>query len=182
MKIITETKRLLIREIMLTDLEMMLAMHSDPEVHIYLGNHTITSRSKMIEAIKDLERQYAAYGVGRWAMITKDTDEFIGWTGLEFVEQEINSQSGFYDLGYRLMKKYWAQGFATESAIASIEYGFDRLKLPVINAMADKENAGSHNVLEKVGMRLEGVFDLDGVAHNWYALERSEYEERRSKD
>ena len=65
MKIITETERLIIREILPTDINEMFELHSDPEVHIYLGNETITSKEKMVEGINFIRQQYLDYGVGR---------------------------------------------------------------------------------------------------------------------
>lgn len=178
MNTIFETERLIIREIVPSDIDVMLELHSDPEVHIYLGNKTITSREKMIELIHSLNKQYNDFGVGRWAMIEKKTNEFIGWTGLEFVTKEINQHKNFYDLGYRLLKRYWRQGFATESAFASLDYAFQILNASEVYAMADIENEGSNKILNKVGLQLIETFDLEGVEHNWYKLERSGYEKQ----
>lgn len=175
MKIILETERLIIREILPSDIDVMLELHSDPEVHIYLGNKTITSKEKMMEAINSLGQQYIDFGVGRWAMIDKKTTEFIGWTGLEFVTKEINKHQNFYDLGYRLLKRFWGQGFATESAFASIDYAFNKLNLTEVYAMADIENEGSNKILKKVELQFIETFDLEGVEHNWYKMERSDY-------
>lgn len=94
MKIITETERLMIRELLLTDDEEMFELHSDPEVHKYLGNKTVTSKEQIIEIINFVRQQYADYGVGRWAMLNKKTNEFVGWTGLEFVTKETNNHKG----------------------------------------------------------------------------------------
>ncbi|MEM6320523.1 MAG: GNAT family N-acetyltransferase [Bacteroidota bacterium] len=175
MNTIIETERLIIREMGQNDINEMLALHSDPEVHRYLGNKTITSRKKMEQIINSLVQQYDDYGVGRWAMIHKQTKAFIGWTGLEFVTKTVNQHQNFYDLGYRLVKTYWGQGFATESAIASIQYGFDQLNLPTINAMADKENGASNYILKKIGLQFVKNFEFEGVPHHWYQLEKAEY-------
>jgi len=172
MKIITESERLIIREIVSTDIDVMLELHSDPTVHRYLGNKTITSRDKMMKAIDSLKEQYKNYGVGRWAMIDKDTNEFIGWTGLEYVTKEINKHTNFYDLGYRLLSRYWGCGFASESAFASVAYAFDKLKLREIYAMADIENKASNKILNKVGLQFIETFNQEGVKHNWYKLEK----------
>lgn len=175
MKVITETERLIIREIGEPDIDAMVALHSDPEVHLYLADELITSHMRMLEILEWLHQQYADFGVGRWAMISKQTNEFIGWTGLEFVTKKINKHTNFYDLGYRLLRKYWGQGYATESAIASIEYGFEVLKVEKVFAMADIKNIGSNKILEKIGMNFIENFDFDGIAHNWYELGRLEY-------
>ena len=181
MKIITETERLIIREIEASDTDVMLELHSDPEVHLYLGNKTITNREGIIDAIKSLGQQYADFGVGRWAMINKKTNEFIGWTGLEFVKESINKHKDFYDLGYRLLKKFWGQGFATESAFASIDYAFRKLKVQEIFAIADINNEASNRILKNVGLGYIESFDNGGVKHNWYKLTSSEYERKKYK-
>jgi len=179
MKIITETERLIIREIVSTDVDVMLELHADPEVHIYLGNKTITSEEEIMKAIHSLGQQYKDFGVGRWAMINKKTNEFIGWTGIEFVRKETNNHRNFYDLGYRLLKKFWGQGFATESAFASVDYAFDQLNATEIYGMADIANDGSNKILKKVGLKFIEIFDFEGIKHNWYKLERPEYEKQK---
>lgn len=181
MKIITETERLIIREIVSTDIDAMFELHSDSEVHRYLGNKTITNQEKITEIIGFLKQQYIDFGVGRWAMIDKKTNEFIGWTGLEFVTKETNNHKNFYDLGYRLLKRFWGQGFATESAFASVDYAFNKLNATEIYAMADTQNEGSIKILKKVGLKFIETFDLEGIKHNWYKLERSEYEKQNYK-
>ncbi len=106
MRNITETERLIIRKILPTDIDEMFELHSDPEVNIYLGNKTITSKEAMIEGVNFIRQQYLDYGVGRWAIIDKKSNEFVGWTGLEFVTKETNSHKNYYDLGYRLIRRF----------------------------------------------------------------------------
>lgn len=178
-KIITETERLLIREILPTDIDEMFELHSDPEVHLYLGNKTITTKEKVSEAIDFVRQQYIDYGVGRWAMINKKSNEFIGWTGLEFVTKETNNHKNYYDLGYRLIKRFWGQGFATESAFASMDYAFDKLNAKEVYAIADCKNDGSNKILKKVGLQFIETFDLEGVKHNWYKVDQTEYENKK---
>ncbi len=178
MRVIIETERLIIREIQPTDFDEMFELHADPEVHRYLGNKTITDQEKLMEAMESLRQQYIDFGVGRWAMIDKKTKEFIGWTGLEYVTKEVNNHKNFYDLGYRLIKRFWGQGFATESAFASVDYAFDKLNATEIYAMADIENKGSNKILKKVGLKFIETFNLEGIEHNWYKLERSAYKKQ----
>ncbi|MDH5598405.1 MAG: GNAT family N-acetyltransferase [Cyclobacteriaceae bacterium] len=172
MKIITETERLIIREIGEADVEAMLELHSDPEVHKYLGNKTISSIKEIKEIINFLRQQYEKYKVGRWAMIDKNSNEFIGWTGIEYVTKEINGHKNYYDLGYRLKKQYWGKGYATESAIACLEYAFNQLQLNKVYAMADYRNKGSNNILKKSGMSFIETFEYEGVKHHWYKIEK----------
>jgi [ribosomal protein S5]-alanine N-acetyltransferase len=173
MKIFAETERLILREMLPEDEMGLYELDSDPEVHRYLGNKPIHNIEQARESIRLIREQYIDHGIGRWAIIEKSTNGFIGWAGLKFVKEKINNHTNYYDLGYRLIKKYWGKGFATEVATASLNYGFDKLKLPEIFAMADIENAGSNNVLKKLGLKLMDTFEYDGVVHNWYHMERN---------
>lgn len=175
MKIITETKRLIIREILPTDVDDMFELHADPEVHTYLGNKTVANKEQVVEIINFVRQQYLDHGVGRWAIITKETNEFVGWTGLEFVTNETNKHKNYYDLGYRLIKRFWGQGIATESAYASLDYAFNKLNATEVYGMADCGNDDSNKILKKVGLNFIETFDLDGVEHNWYKVSKAEY-------
>ena len=87
----------------------------------------------MIEYIR---AQYEKYGIGRGAVIDKKSNEFLGWTGLKY-ETKVRKSFNYYDLGYRFKKKYWGQGIATETAEASLKYGFDTLGLNKICAAVE---------------------------------------------
>jgi RimJ/RimL family protein N-acetyltransferase len=172
----SETERLLLREILPSDVDSMFELDSDPEVHKYLGNNPVTSKQQIIEVINFIRSQYVDNGIGRWAIINKETKEFMGWTGLKLVRDVTNNHKDYYDLGYRLIKKYWGQGIATESAIASLDYAFNQLNLKEVYAMADIDNAGSNKILKKLGFNLISQFNHEGIKHNWYKIERVELE------
>lgn len=172
MKIFAETERLILRELMPCDDAGMFELDSDPEVHLYLGNKPVTSIEQSREAIAFIRSQYIENGIGRWAVIEKATGNFMGWSGLKLITTEINGHTMFHDIGYRLIKKYWGKGYATESAIAALNYGFNELNLTEIYGMADVDNKGSNNILKKIGLSFIEVFDYDGIMHNWYKVER----------
>lgn len=100
---------------------------------------------------------YKKYGFGRWAVINKENEEFLGWCGLKFTEK-LNE----YDIGFRFFKKHWNKGYATESAKACIGYGINNHKLPEILGRAIKEKKASIKVLEKIGLEYERDFYFDG--------------------
>ena len=181
MKIFVETDRMILREILPTDIEGMYELDSDPEVHKYLGNKPATNMLEIVNIIDFIRQQYIDNGIGRWAIIDKKTSEFIGWTGLKYVTDETNKHKNYYDLGYRLIKKYWGQGIAIETAIASLKYAFDKLNVSEIYAMANCNNEGSNKILKKVGLNFIEKFDLDGIEHNWYKIEKVEFENKKSK-
>lgn len=169
MKTSIETERLVMRELQPTDNVGMFELDSNPEVHHYLGNNPVKSIEECDEAIKNIRQQYLDNGIGRWAVILKETNEFIGWSGLK-LERNVNGHETFYDLGYRFIQKHWGKGYGYESAKAFIDFGFNEMNLKVINAWADAANLGSRRILEKVGMQFVNAFEYEGSEEVWYEI------------
>jgi ribosomal-protein-alanine N-acetyltransferase len=92
----------------------------------------------------------------------------------------VNGHVDYYDIGYRLIKKYWDCGFATEAAKAWLDYGFDKMDLKKIYGMADVENIASKNVLEKIGLNYVENFTFDGIEHNWFRITKEEWINKKS--
>lgn len=135
-------------------------MESDPEVLKYYRrevakdwNEALTNLLVYVKYAMDHE------GRGAWAVISKDTAEFIG-IGV-MIHLEKNPKIKEHEIGYRLLKKHWGKGYATEIAKAMIRYGFDHLKLDEIFATTHPDNLVSQKVLEKVGF----VYMCDGPYH-----------------
>ncbi|MEO6902802.1 MAG: GNAT family N-acetyltransferase [Bacteroidia bacterium] len=179
MKIVVETERLILREILPSDIEGMYELDADPEVHKYLRNKPVSSKEQVANVINTIRQQYIDNRIGRWAIIDKNTNEFIGWAGLKFITEETNNHKNYYDLGYRLIKRYWGRGIATETALASLEYAFEKLKTNKVYAIADCENSSSNKILKKVGLKYIETFDLEGIKHNWYKIDKREFENKK---
>ena len=175
MKIFIETERLILREILPTDEQGLFELDSNPNVHTYLGNNPVNNISQIKEVISKIRQQYIDNGIGRWAIIDKATNDFIGWTGLKFVTETTNNHINFYDLGYRLIEKYWGKGIATETTKATLKYAFEKLNLKEVYGMCDIGNVGSKNVLEKTGLKLIETFDLSGIKHHWFRITKDEW-------
>ena len=171
MTIFAETNRTVLREITIEDVDPFFEMDSDPEVHRYLGTQPITNRDQIVQTIHYVRQQYIDNGVGRWAIVDKSTNLFIGWTGFKLVKDLVNNRTNYYDLGYRLIRRYWGKGIATETAKASLTYGFDKLNLNEIIATVNCENAASNKVIEKLGFTLYETFYLHELKHNWYKID-----------
>lgn len=179
MTISAETDRLILREFVATDKAGMFELDSDPEVHRYLGKQPVKHIEEIEKVIQFIRQQYIEFGIARWAVIEKSTGDFVGWSGLKFMTQEVNNHVNYYDLGYRFIKRYWGKGYATETAKASIDYGFTTLQANDIYAIADVGNAGSNHVLQKCGLTFINTFDYDNEPHHFYKITKAGWQSKQ---
>jgi len=170
MKLSIETERLILREFLPTDDVGMFEMDSDPEVHRFLGHKPVKNIDESQKQIENLRKQYQDNGIGRWAVILKNTNEFIGWSGIKLITNSINNHQNFYEIGYRFKQKHWGKGYATEAGLAFVDYAFNEMKVKALYAYADPGNIGSRNILEKLGMHYVNSFEYEGEEQVWYAM------------
>ncbi|MBF9220166.1 GNAT family N-acetyltransferase [Hymenobacter ruricola] len=166
-----DTARLHLRPLTEADTAGMFALDSDPAVHRYLGGiggRLLTEPAESLDMIRFIRAQYVANGIGRWAVLLRETGEFMGWAGLKRVAGPLNGRQDFYDLGYRFRPPFWRQGYGYEAAQAWLDYGFQTMNLPQICAYADVENVGSRRILTKIGLREGNEFVEDGVRCVWF--------------
>lgn len=170
----TETQRLILRKIEEEDAERMFLMDSDPEVMKYLGT-PVKSIEESKEIIKMIQKQYEENGVGRLAVIEKESGLFIGWCGLKLLKEPVNGHVETLDLGYRFIPEFWGKGYAWEAANVTLDYGFNELNAHTISAFADVGNTGSNYILTKLGFENTEEFKDSGVKCSWYELKREKY-------
>ncbi|MGH1387509.1 GNAT family N-acetyltransferase [Kordia sp.] len=173
MNIHLETERLIIRGLIEQDIDGMFALDSDPEVHKYLGNKPIKQKEEALKYIKDVNKQYAERGIGRWAIEIKETGEFVGWCGLRlYTEYTFNNQTNFHDIGYRLRREFWGKGYATEASVACLDYAWNVLKLEKVYGITEMGNEASHKVLLKIGLNYieDFHYEPEDKMLRWYAI------------
>jgi ribosomal-protein-alanine N-acetyltransferase len=166
MKTILETQRCYLRELLVDDARDFYELNADPEVIKYTGDKPFGSINEAKVFLGNYN-QYALYGYGRWAVIDKTTNEFLGWCGLKY-----SPDLDEVDLGFRFFRKYWNQGYATETAKACVAYGFNHLNLDKIVGRAMEANIGSVKVLEKTGMSFVGKFEFELHPGALYQIEK----------
>lgn len=168
-----ETDRLLLRPLEISDAEDLFEMDKNPLVHKYLWQTPTQEISETIKIIEYIQKQYNENNIGRFATILKETGEFIGWTGIKYINDHVeNGNTNFYDYGYRLDEKFWNKGYATEASIAWLDYGFNQMRIDKMNAYTHSENGASNHVLQKVGMQfVEDYLDKSGVLWKWWQME-----------
>jgi len=166
-KILTE--RLNLREFEVGDEQLLFDLNADWDVVKYTGNPVMKDLQEARQVLKEIIMPQYAAGLGRWAVHLKSDNTFIGWCGLKKLDSDI-------DLGYRFLKKFWGNGYASESARAVLQYGFETLALNRIIAHAAVENTVSIRVLEKLNLHKTGVGEMDGILVQGFALTRNEWE------
>ena len=166
-----ETERFILREFIDADANGIYLLDSNPNVHKYLGNKPIKTIDTARKIIQNVKIQYKNNGIGRWAIIDKKTNEFVGWSGLK-LEKDINNRETYIDLGYRLRQEFWNKGIATETAIEVLKYGFSVLNMTQICAAAHIDNIASNKVLSNIGFDCIEQFNFEGIPHNWYEINK----------
>ena len=174
-----ETERLILREVLESDIETMFELDSNTLVHRYLGNNPIQKKEDALKAIHFIRNQYRTYGVGRLATIEKSSGSFIGWSGLKYnvgEKEALNGTENFYDIGYRFLPRFWGLGFATESSHKMLRVAFEELNIDTVFGAADIDNIGSNKVLRKIGLNFVEEFFFKKERINWYELKKENYE------
>ena len=150
------TERLLMRRWRDSDRGPFAAMNADPEVMRYfpetLGRTASDGYLDRIEAL--FQRQ----GFGRWALEHTATGRFLGFTGLNPMPPGVPGAGGM-EVGWRLARHAWHQGFATEAATAALDVAFRGAGLAEVWSMTAVLNEPSQAVMRRLGMTLYGHFD-----------------------
>ena len=149
-----ETERLLLRRWKTSDLEPYAELCRDPEVMRHIGSGDTRSRDQCARGIKAMERHWEEKGFGLFALEMRESGEFIGYTGLsepDFLPQIMPA----VEIGWRLSRRHWGKGYATEAARAAMQFGFDTLELPSIVSIFQLENDASRRIVRKLGMDLD---------------------------
>lgn len=175
MDLIIETERLIMRQILPEDVQNIFELDNNPNVMQFLGGKTVTDINLIHGKILRIRKEYEDYNIARFAVILKETNEFIGQSGIQFVTEEENNQVNFYDLGYRLNEKFWGKGYGLESALPWVKFAFEELKIEKLNAGAHEDNIGSNKILQKCGMKYINQYDWETFPWSWYEITADEY-------
>ena len=174
------------RQFTADDVDNLFDLNSDPEVMRYLTGGKATPR----EVIRDeiIPVHLNVYGrfdrLGTWAAESTATGEFLGWFHFRAGP---GADVTNVDLGYRLRRSAWNQGYATEGSRALISMGFTGLGVERVFAHTMTANTASRHVLEKCGLTLvrttayEGADIIEGAEHGEveYALIKPDWEARQ---
>jgi RimJ/RimL family protein N-acetyltransferase len=178
------TERLLMRGWLDTDRAPYAVLNGDPDVMQHFPSRLTPEQSD--EMVDRMMAAWADRGFGLWAVERLDTSEFIGFVGLS-VPMWQAAFTPCVEVGWRLGKQHWGNGFAPEAATAALGWGFENIEPPddEIVSFATEANLKSQRVMEKIGMHraVGGEFDHP-LLPNWvdrrhvlYRINREQYAE-----
>jgi RimJ/RimL family protein N-acetyltransferase len=155
---------LVIRTFEHRDGEAWIAMLSEPEVQRFLPPGPVPTADTFERAIEARHAMEREFGYAMWAVDDVTTGSFLGQCGLRPARSMDKDAGSEIDLAYHFGSASWGNGFASEAAVGVIAHGLGPLGLDSIMAVAMPDNVGSWRVMEKAGMRYEGLADLYGLS------------------
>jgi RimJ/RimL family protein N-acetyltransferase len=170
------TESLLLEPLTLADYPYVIDLYGDAEVMRYIGNgprSEAETRKRLDWFLDQAER----LGFGYWVVRDRATREPVGGAMLM-----VRSPGSKMELGFALARASWGRGLATEAAQALVDYAFDRIGVPEVEAFTHQENTASGAVLRKAGMRDTGLSTGPyGHVDRRYAITREEWRSARSR-
>ncbi len=144
-----ETERLKLRQWLPRDYALFSELNADPDVMAYFPR--ILTEPESMALAEKIKKLISERGWGLWAVELKTEGDFMGFVGLHKPEVELPF-TPCVEIGWRLSRKYWGNGYATEAANVALEYAFDILQLDEVVSFTALPNVKSKSVMEKLNM------------------------------
>lgn len=158
-----ETSRLTLRDWRIEDLSPYARLNSDKKVMAYFPKPLSWDETEAhyLKVKSHIEQ----YGFGFWAVDERISGKFIGFIGLQWTNFEAEF-TPCVEIGWRLDKRYWRKGYATEGAAACLDHAFQHLNLEEVFSFTPVINKPSEGVMKKIGMKKVGEFEHPNVDRN----------------
>jgi RimJ/RimL family protein N-acetyltransferase len=150
------TERLLMRRWQRRDRAPFAALNADPEVMRHFP--AVIDRVASDAAVDRYEESFENNGFGLWALERLEDGRLLGFTGLNAMPEGVTGE-GDQEIGWRLARHAWHQGYATEAARAVVDVAFGPLRLPRLWSMTAVSNTSSRAVMQRIGMAEHGFFE-----------------------
>jgi ribosomal-protein-alanine N-acetyltransferase len=152
---IIDTKRLGLRKWLESDIKSFVEMNQDADVMKYYPK--MLTEQETLEMVERIRLHWEKNNYGLYAVELKSTSEFLGYTGFSVPTFE-SYFTPCIEIGWRFKKEFWHRGFATEAALACLEYGFQVLQFHQIVSFTAAVNVKSERVMQRIGMNYAGTF------------------------
>jgi RimJ/RimL family protein N-acetyltransferase len=162
------TERLELRALTLQDAPAAFEIYGDREVMRHVAGGALADLGATEAVVQQIIVHQRLHGYSWWGVVERATGELVGDAGLYSYE---GTGPGI-EIGYTFRRDAWGKGYATESALACLQAAFGLLELERVRAVVQPENAASRRVLEKIGMRHDGVVTYRGGQWLHFLAER----------
>lgn len=152
------SERLILRPWREDDLDALAALCADPEVMAHFP--AVLDRAATAVLLGKLMAHQAEHGFTFWALQRHEDAAFVGFTGLARVGFEAPFVPAV-EIGWRLARPYWGQGYALEAARRSLQFAFEDLALDEVVAFTVPANQRSWSVMQRLGMRRDPADDFE---------------------
>ncbi len=161
------TARLSLRPLQSGDAGVLHRIYQSGGVLRYFPSPVPPGLEKVERFISGQQAHWEQHGYGNWGILPNGESEVIGWAGLQYLPELDETE-----VGYLLDRPYWGQGYATEAAVASINFGFEHFSLDHIIALVHPHNLASIRVIVKCGMVFQDTMSLWGMELRRYRIVR----------
>lgn len=144
------TDRLVLRRWEDGDLAPFAALNGDPETMRYFPEPL--TRAASDDLVRRIEAGFERRGMGHWAVELAGTGTFVGAVGLSEVEPAMPFAPAV-EVGWRLVRRHWGRGYATEAGRAALRHAFEDRGLEEVVSFTAAVNRPSQAVMERLGMR-----------------------------
>jgi ribosomal-protein-alanine N-acetyltransferase len=164
------TTRLSLRPLLPADAVTLHRIYHSEGVLRYFPNPVPPLLKKVQRNIVGQRVHWEKYGYGNWGVLLHGEEEIIGWAGLQYLPELDETEVGFL-----MDRPFWGKAYATEAALASLEFGFEHFNLSHIIALVHQDNLASRRVIEKCGMTYLDARTLWGIELMRYQIDRSSF-------
>lgn len=167
MKTVIETERLILREMTQEDLDFLVLLMSNPKVMKHFPK--LYSRQEVEKSIERNLFRYKIHGHSFWILQDKASAETVGQLGL--IMQVVDNKAE-PEIGYQLLPQHWHKGYATEAAVATRDYAFEKLKYPYVISLIRPVNLPSQAVAKRVGMQVQRKTLFHNMEHLVFRIDK----------
>ena len=161
---VIHTDRLTLRKPTYDDVQPLLELSQDDEVMLYYGMEPFKEEKQSRDEIEWFLKIWREGTGTRWVITLKGEDDLIGEIGF----YEYKKKHRRAEIGYKLLRSHWREGYMTEALVGMLEYMYGTLDLNRVQALVDPRNEASLRLIEKQG------FQRDGLLRS-YEYERGAY-------
>ena len=175
--LIMETERLRLTRLTEADAGFLLRLLNQPSFLRFIGDKGVRNEADAVRYLREgPDAMFARYGFCLYRLARKGDAVAIGMCGL-LKRDQLEAP----DIGFALLSEYEGQGYVVEAARAVLAQGFEQLGLAQVLAIANTDNAASHRLLEKLGMRYQGEREVypGEPALAWFAIDQAGFHAAR---